>query len=85
MENNAAELRGAATDTEVPYAREQETCCTLGELAEACGVISDWGRQARGLHNETLIGALGRMQRDLDARLAEERARLRAKRVPSWR
>jgi hypothetical protein len=79
-EINAAELRGAKCGT---GAREQEACSKLGELAEACGVVSDWGRQARCLDNETLLEALGRIQRELDARLAEERMRLRAQRVPS--
>ena len=67
-----------------PHAREQSVYPTLGELAEACGVVSDRERQVRNLGNETLIEMLGRMQRALDGRLAREMVRPSAqRRVPS--
>lgn len=79
---NATELRGAGSGTGTPSSgprnREQGSHSRLGELAEACGVVSDWGKQARSLGNDTLIETLGRMQRELDGCLAEESARLRA-------
>jgi hypothetical protein len=73
----AAGLHGAPSCAH--NAREQESYSILGELAEACGVVSDWRKQARSLGNGTLIETLERMQRELDARLAEERLSLRAK------
>ena len=79
-EVNATELSVAGSYTD---AREQAAYCTLGELAQACGVISDWEKQARSLRNEILVLELGLMQQELDKRLARERVRLRAQRGPS--
>jgi hypothetical protein len=64
-----------------PHAREQEAYSAVGELAQAYGLVCDWEKQARSLGNGPLMEALGRIQRELDWRLAEESAHLRARRV----
>jgi hypothetical protein len=64
-----------------PHAREQEARSAIGELAQAYGLISDWEKRARSLGNGPLVESLGRMQRELDGRLIEERVQLRARRV----
>ncbi len=55
------------------HAREQEACFAMGELAQACGAVSDWEKQARIRNNEPLLEILGTVQLELDGRVAKQR------------
>lgn len=60
------------------HAREQEACFDLGEVAEACGIVSDWEKQARCRNNEPLLEILGTVRLELDGRIAKQRELVRA-------
>lgn len=60
------------------HAREQEACFVLGEVAEACGIVSDWEKQARCRNNEPLLEILGTVRLELDGRIAKQRELVRA-------
>jgi len=60
------------------HAREQEVCFDLGKVAEACGIVSDWEKQARCRNNEPLLEILGTVRLELDGRIAKQRELVRA-------
>lgn len=60
------------------HAREQEARFGLGDVAEACAMVSDWEKQARCRDNEPLLEILGAVRRELDGRIAKQRELVRA-------
>ena len=42
----------------------------MGDLAQAQSLLSEWGRRARELHNDPLVEALERTNRDLSHRFS---------------